>query len=61
VTFHTQRGNSTAGIVIARKPGFQLNPKIRCLVFVILDNKKFLGKELDIFFLQNKNILVWLG
>ncbi len=32
---------STARIAIARKLVFQPNPKIRCLVFVILENKIF--------------------
>jgi hypothetical protein len=40
---------STAQISIARKPAFQLNPKIRCLVFVILEKKIFLGKKSEFF------------
>jgi hypothetical protein len=40
---------STARIWIARKSVFQLNPKIRCLVFVILKKKIFLGKKSDFF------------
>ena len=40
---------STARISIARKQVFQLNPKIRCLVFVILEKKKILGKKSEFF------------
>ena len=35
---------STAQIVIARKPVFQPNPKIRCLVLDNFQKKKILGK-----------------
>jgi hypothetical protein len=46
---HSNGKGSTARILIAQKPAFQLNPKIRCHVFVILEKKIFLGKKSEFF------------